>query len=132
MLKIFLALLPYLLAILGRLQGLHSQSLVDFSVINKYYIFQARAWPLLHETSETSSSLRPAALRFSHPPSCLQVQHAGADMHDLAAAVPWPACAQMQGSRSFQSCKHCMHWILYRLLLPHPTDASAAFACAGA
>ena len=42
MLKVFLALLPILLAIMGRLQGLHSQSLVDFSVINKYYIFQAR------------------------------------------------------------------------------------------
>ena len=42
MLKIFLALLPYLLSILGRLQGLHSQAAVDFSVINKYYIFQAR------------------------------------------------------------------------------------------
>ena len=36
----FLALLPWLLSILGRVQGLHSQSSIDFSVISKFYIFQ--------------------------------------------------------------------------------------------
>lgn len=39
-LKVFLALLPWLLSILGRVQGLHSQSTIDFSVISKFYIFQ--------------------------------------------------------------------------------------------
>jgi len=34
-LKVFLALLPWLLSILGRLQGLHSKSIIDFSVISK-------------------------------------------------------------------------------------------------
>lgn len=41
-LKVFLALLPWLLSILGRLQGLHSKSIIDFSVISKFFIFQAR------------------------------------------------------------------------------------------
>lgn len=44
MLKIFLAVLPTLLAFLGRLQGLTSQSSVDFSVITKYYVFQVRTF----------------------------------------------------------------------------------------
>ncbi|CAK0785988.1 hypothetical protein CVIRNUC_009201 [Coccomyxa viridis] len=39
-LKVFLALLPWLLSIMGRLQGLHSLSSLDFSVISKFYIFQ--------------------------------------------------------------------------------------------
>ncbi len=43
MLRIFLALLPWLLAIMGRVQGLFSQSMLDFSVVTKYYVFQARA-----------------------------------------------------------------------------------------
>ena len=42
-LKVFLALLPWLLSILGRIQGLHSQSSIDFSVISKFYIFQVRS-----------------------------------------------------------------------------------------
>ena len=42
-LKVFLALLPWLLSILGRVQGLHSQSSIDFSVISKFYIFQVRS-----------------------------------------------------------------------------------------
>jgi hypothetical protein len=42
-LRIFLALLPWLLAIMGRVQGLFSQSMLDFSVVTKYYVFQARA-----------------------------------------------------------------------------------------
>lgn len=41
-LRIFLALLPWLLAIMGRVQGLYSQSMLDFSVVTKYYVFQAR------------------------------------------------------------------------------------------
>ena len=41
-LKVFLALLPWLLSIMGRLQGLHSLSSLDFSVISKFYIFQVR------------------------------------------------------------------------------------------
>jgi len=41
-LRIFLALLPWLLAIMGRVQGLFSQSMLDFSVVTKYYVFQAR------------------------------------------------------------------------------------------
>lgn len=40
--KVFLALLPWLLSIMGRLQGLHSLSSLDFSVISKFYIFQVR------------------------------------------------------------------------------------------
>ena len=44
-LRIFLALLPWLLAIMGRVQGLYSQSMLDFSVVTKYYVFQARAQP---------------------------------------------------------------------------------------
>ena len=43
MLRIFLALLPILLFLMGRVQGLFSQSMLDFSVVTKYYIFQARA-----------------------------------------------------------------------------------------
>ncbi|CAL8466090.1 g5626 [Coccomyxa elongata] len=39
-LKIFLAVLPSILAFMGRLQGLESKSSVDFSVITKYYTFQ--------------------------------------------------------------------------------------------
>ena len=42
-LRIFLALLPWLLAIMGRVQGLYSQSMLDFSVVTKYYVFQARS-----------------------------------------------------------------------------------------
>lgn len=40
-LKIFLAVLPSILAFMGRLQGLESKSSVDFSVNTKYYTFQA-------------------------------------------------------------------------------------------
>lgn len=40
-LRIFLALLPILLMLMGRVQGLYSQSMLDFSVVTKYYIFQA-------------------------------------------------------------------------------------------
>ena len=72
-LKIFLALLPLLLAFMGRLQGLHSQSLVDFSVINKYYIFQARSpshplscnlcpCPPRQKASQSAALLSPAIL----------------------------------------------------------------------
>ncbi|EIE18583.1 DUF221-domain-containing protein [Coccomyxa subellipsoidea C-169] len=39
-LKIFLAILPIILAFMGRIQGLTSRSSIDFSVITKYYIFQ--------------------------------------------------------------------------------------------
>ncbi|KAK9902019.1 hypothetical protein WJX75_001351 [Coccomyxa subellipsoidea] len=39
-LKIFLALLPMILAFMGRIQGLNSKSSVDFSVITKYFVFQ--------------------------------------------------------------------------------------------
>ena len=39
-LKIFLAILPMILAFMGRLQGLTSRSSVDFSVITKYFVFQ--------------------------------------------------------------------------------------------
>ncbi|KAK9840790.1 hypothetical protein WJX81_004889 [Elliptochloris bilobata] len=39
-LRIFLALLPILLRLMGRVQGLYSQSMLDFSVVTKYYIFQ--------------------------------------------------------------------------------------------
>ncbi|CAL5228475.1 g11617 [Coccomyxa viridis] len=39
-LKVFLALLPWLLSIMGRVQGLYSKSSIDFSVISKFYIFQ--------------------------------------------------------------------------------------------
>ena len=42
-LRIFLALLPILLRLMGRVQGLFSESMLDFSVVTKYYIFQARA-----------------------------------------------------------------------------------------
>ena len=42
-LRIFLALLPILLRLMGRVQGLYSESMLDYSVVTKYYIFQARA-----------------------------------------------------------------------------------------
>ena len=56
----FLALLPMLLAFMGRLQGLHSQALVDFSVINKYYIFQVdlQAFPWAHCSASGALSTR--------------------------------------------------------------------------
>ena len=41
-LRIFLALLPILLRLMGRVQGLYSESMLDYSVVTKYYIFQAR------------------------------------------------------------------------------------------
>ena len=56
-LRIFLALLPILLRLMGRVQGLYSQSMLDFSVVTKYYIFQARA------------AVPPAS---DHTPACWQ------------------------------------------------------------
>ena len=70
MLKIFLALLPLLLAFMGRLQGLHSQSLVDFSVINKYYIFQARALSCLVNSAPALQDRSPLSM-----PHCYHLQH---------------------------------------------------------
>lgn len=61
-LKVFLALLPYLLSLMGRIQGLHSISSLDFSVVSKFYIFQVQlcSCPLasndgMQELSETLS-----------------------------------------------------------------------------
>jgi hypothetical protein len=41
-LKIFLALLPWLLTLMARFSGMVSQAQVDFSVVSRFYIFQAR------------------------------------------------------------------------------------------
>ena len=46
-LRVFLALLPTLLAWLGRFEGLPAESDVEFGVVRKYFAFQARfsqAW----------------------------------------------------------------------------------------
>ena len=55
-LRIFLALLPILLRLMGRVQGLFSQSMLDFSVVTKYYIFQACA-ALPGVSAESSNDL---------------------------------------------------------------------------
>lgn len=41
-LRVFLALLPALLALLGRFEGLPAESAVEFGVVKKYFAFQAR------------------------------------------------------------------------------------------
>ena len=42
-LKIFLALLPALLAFMNKKQGMIAASKVDFGVVRKYFIFQVRS-----------------------------------------------------------------------------------------
>ena len=47
-LRVFLALLPTILALLGRAEGLPAESEVEFTVVKRYYAFQVRLiWPLL-------------------------------------------------------------------------------------
>ena len=47
-LRIFLALLPNLLAFMSHVQGLTSKSQIDFGVLRKYFIFQVlKAIPLV-------------------------------------------------------------------------------------
>jgi hypothetical protein len=62
-LRIFLALLPWLLAIMGRVQGLFSQSMLDFSVVTKYYVFQARPARATHAVRAARRRVLPAAAR---------------------------------------------------------------------
>ena len=60
-LKVFLALLPYLLSLMGRVQGLHSISSLDFSVVSKFYVFQVQlcSCPLTYQTMGCRNSQRP-------------------------------------------------------------------------
>lgn len=53
-LKVFLALLPWLLSIMGRLQGLHSKSIIDFSVISKFFVFQVQLKSPWHHLQGTA------------------------------------------------------------------------------
>ena len=59
-LKVFLAVLPSILSLMGRVQGLHSISILDFSVVSKFFMFQVQlcSYPLaskdgMQDLSET-------------------------------------------------------------------------------
>ena len=49
-LRVFLVVLPYLLAYMGLLEGLISRSAVTFSVVGKLFTFQAGPPSLHHQT----------------------------------------------------------------------------------
>ena len=53
----FLALLPWLLSIMGRVQGLHCKSDIDFSVISKFYIFQVFLSTAIDRTCSSAHKL---------------------------------------------------------------------------
>ena len=93
-LRIFLALLPILLRLMGRVQGLYSQSALDFSVVTKYYIFQAcAALPRGFRSDQNEPALLP-------------------DISRLQFRMRW-LCGCMRhgrrtGSRSTARCTECV------------------------
>ena len=90
-LKIFLAILPTLLAFMNRRQGMVSQSAVDFGVTTKYFIFQVR--PIVVQAHTATFCLivpgGPHSKHVDHMPCC----HFG---WSRRYAGLWP-----QGSRGF-------------------------------
>lgn len=108
----FLALLPMLLAFMGRLQGLPSQSLVDFSVINKYYIFQAChtytfCLATLYPNPENPKTLHLLVLTWRRSP------------WSSATCSAVPTCCRLP----------CLAMLLLRLLLPPQRSSAGMILC---
>jgi hypothetical protein len=60
-LRVFLALLPTILALLGRAEGLSAESEVEFTVVKRYYAFQARGAHLPHTATLSMIIVVPGA-----------------------------------------------------------------------